>query len=932
MLTTSAIRFVAAAALLVLALAFAPHAGIAQPQQTAADSVISNRAEAIYADEDGNEFSTVSTTITVTVRPVSAIVVTPDETAPSAAVAPGERITRLFRVCNLGNTPDLYTITRAEVTAPATLSALYFDTDASGTITDADAPVSLNSTMSPRLAPRACVGVLAVVDVNASAPQTQLAIRLNARSNVSVTVNGTVEDAGTIINMIGERARLTDPRDSALPPSKLVNRQERVTTAPGQTLDYTISFRNSGSVVARRVLVADELPAGLQYVAGSLRLGTRALTDAADADEGQSVGPRRFEVRIAEVQPDEVVSISFRAQVTGDIVPGSGAVNTATLSGENFDGVNSTVATAVINPFGTVYAGRSGGAVTIAGAHVALVTDPATRTPLPTAAGTGFTPNVSNDNPYTTAQGGLFSFALTPAQLAAPATYYVNVTAPGYRSRMLQFDVRPASVAGLYDATVHALDEQPIAEAASFTLTESDVRLANLASVALNIPLFEVQTLEINKIADQQRAEIGDIVSYRVEVRNTTQAALHDVIIRDLLPQSFHYAQGTAQLTVQPAPPRSVEPQINGNEITFNLGTLTAGARASLVYRTRIGVNAREGDQTNSATASGVYASGERVSTAASRATVRVGRGVFSTRQIIIGRVFEDKNGNDEFDAGERAVEGARLYIDNGQSVVTDAEGMYSLPSVEDGAVVIAIDPVTLPRGYALTDEGRRSGRSWARLLRTPLGGGTLLRQNFALRSTNGASASDEAAATGVEQKDGRPAPLRAPQLAAINPERAPETGDAREMNAPRANSLAPAANPDVTSAAPAATGAREPRIEKISGAKETAKLSGNLSAGTYEVEASEVVAPVAPGDVLVVNPSESEVVMSAAMQVEVRVAEDWTATLEVNGQHVGEKNIGLSRVDHKNKVATFTFVGLNVRPGQNRVRAYAVSPEGKTG
>ncbi|MCA1566647.1 MAG: DUF11 domain-containing protein [Acidobacteria bacterium] len=925
MLTKSAVKFVVAAAL-VLAIAFAPHAGMAQLQQATADSVISNRAEAIYADEDGNEFSTVSPTITVTVRPVSAVVVTPDETAPSAAVAPEERITRLFRVCNLGNTPDFYTITRAEVTAPATLSALYFDTDASGTLTDADAPATLNSSMSPRLAPRACVGVLAVVDVNASAPQTQVVIRLDARSNVSSTVNGTVEDTGTIINMVGERARLTDPRDSALPPAKLVNRQERVTAAPGQTLDYTISFRNSGSVVARRVLVADELPAGLQYVAGSLRLGGRALTDAADTDEGQSTSPRRFEVRIAEVQPDEVVTISFRAQVTGDIAPGTGAVNTATLSGENFGSVNSSAATAVVNPFGTIYAGRSGGAVTIGGARVALVTDPATRTPLPTATGVGYTPNVPNDNPYTTAQGGLFSFALTPAQLAVPATYYVNVTAPGYRSRMLEFAVRPSGVAGLYDATVRALDEQPIAEAASFTLTESDVRLAGLASVALNIPLFELQTLEINKVADQQHAEIGDIVSYRVEVRNTTQAALRDVTVRDLLPQSFHYAPGTAQLTVSPDAPRAVEPQINGNELTFNLGTLAAGARASLVYRTRIGVNAREGDQTNSAAASGVYASGERVSTNASRATVRVGRGVFSTRQIIIGRVFEDKNGNDEFDAGERAVEGARLYIDNGQSVVTDAEGMYSLPSVEDGAVVIAIDPVTLPRGYALTDEGRRSGRSWARLLRTPLGGGTLLRQNFALRSTNGAS--DDQTADGIEHKDGKPAPLRAPQLAAINP--APATTTARETNAPRANALAPATTPDAHLSAPAATaaGARAPRIEKISDAKET----GNLSAGTYEVEANEMVAAVAPGDVLVVNPSEGEVVMSAAMQVEVRVAEDWTATLEVNGQHVGEKNIGISRVDHKNKVATFTFVGLNVRPGQNRVRAFAVSPEGKTG
>ncbi|HEV7902982.1 MAG TPA: hypothetical protein VGO96_04000, partial [Pyrinomonadaceae bacterium] len=944
MLKTAADKFVITA-LLAFAILFAPHASLAQPQQTPADSVISNRAEAIYADDEGNEFSTVSPTITVTVRAVSAIVVTPDETAPSAAVAPQERITRLFRVCNFGNTPDLYTITRAEVSAPATLLSLHFDTDDNGAIGDADTPINLNSTMSPRLSPRACIGVLTVVDTNAVAPQTQLAIRLDARSNVSITTNGTVEDTGTIINAVGERARLTDPANPALPPSKLVNNLERTTAAPGQTLDYAISFRNNGSVVARNVLVADDLPAGLQYVPGSLRLNTRALTDSSDADEGYSASLRRFEVKLPQVQPAEIVSLTFRALVTGDIAPGAGAVNTATLSGENFDSVNSSAATAVVNPFGTIFAGRSGGAVTISGARVSLVTDPQTRTPLPTTSGIGYTPNETNDNPYTTAQGGLFSFALTPSQLALPATYYVNVAATGYRSRMLEYAIRPAAVSGLYHATVRALDEQPIAEQGSFTLTDTNVELDNLAGVALNIPLFELQTLEINKIADQQRAEIGDIISYRVEVRNTTQATLREVVVRDVLPQSFHYAAGTAQLTVAPAPPQNIEPQTNGNELVFNLGTLAAGARASLVYRVRIGVNAQEGDQTNSATASGVYGSGERISTSPSRATVRVGRGVFSTRQIIIGRVFEDKNANDQFDAGERAVEGARLYIDNGQSVITDSEGMYSLPSVEDGSVVIALDPVTLPRGYALTDEGRRSGRSWARLLRTPLGGGTLLRQNFALRSTNGASSDDEAAQN-VEQKDGKPAPLRAPQLAAITPTPAPTAttnaattnGQATNSqastattNAQAANTLAPTLNAGAN-ANGASSPAREPRIEKISDAKEIAKVPSDLSAGTYEVEAKELVAPVAAGDVMVVSPASGEVVMSAAMQVEVRVAEDWTATLEVNGQHVGAQNIGLSRVDHKNKVATYTFVGLNVRAGQNRVRAIAVSPTGQEG
>ncbi|HKP72362.1 MAG TPA: hypothetical protein VJT82_05455, partial [Pyrinomonadaceae bacterium] len=104
------------------------------------------------------------------------------------------------------------------------------------------------------------------------------------------------------------------------------------------------------------------------------------------------------------------------------------------------------------------------------------------------------------------------------------------------------------------------------------------------------------------------------------------------------------------------------------------------------------------------------------------------------------------------------------------------------------------------------------------------------------------------------------------------------------------------------------------------------------LAAGTYTVESNEMIAAVAPGDVLVVSPTQGEVVMSAAMQVELRVAEDWTAALEVNGQRISDTSIGISRIDHKNKVATFTFVGVNLRPGQNRVRACAVSPEGKAG
>ncbi|MFN2480155.1 MAG: hypothetical protein ABR554_01550 [Pyrinomonadaceae bacterium] len=932
MLTAAAQRFAVALAAAALVLSAAAAGALAQVGGTAADTVISNRAEATYQDEEGSSFSTVSPTVTVTVSTVAAVVTSPDETEPSDSVSPGERVTRLFRVCNGGNTPDLYTITRAEATAPSSVFSLSFDADGTGTLTAGDAPVTVGATLSPRLAPRACVNVIALVDVDAAVPGSRLTISLTTHSNVSTTVNGLASDDGTIINSVGDPARFTDPNVPAAPPLKLVNGEARVTAAPGETLDYTVSFRNRGSVSARNVLAADDLPAGLEYVAGSLRLAQRALSDAADADEGQLANnDRRVEVRLALVRPDEAVTFSFRARVTGGIHAGSGAINVATITGENVERTNSSAATAVVNPFGVVFSGRSGGSTTISGARVSLLTARDTDATLLTAPGIGFTPNEANANPFTTSGGGTFGFTLSPAQIGsrgAPATYYLNVTARGYRTRMIELVVQPADAAGLYAATVRAIDDQPLAEVGSFTLTENPVALTNLATVALNVPVFETQALEIQKTVDQQRAEIGDVVTYRVEVRNTTQSPLRDLIVRDQLPQSFHYAEGTALLQIAPAAAQHFEPAVSGNELTFRLNALNAGASATITYRVRVGANAREGDQVNSALVNARFASGETITAGPARATVRVGAGLFSTRQIILGRVFVDANGNGQFDKGERPVAGARLYIDNGQSVITDSEGMYNLPSVEDGAVVISLDPVTVPSGLALTDEGRRAGRSWTRLLRTPLGGGTLLRQNFALAGAEAGGdlashvSTDANARPGAREKNVASAPNGKDEGASVKDEKSADPQSVRPSPlVPRPSS--PSSAPALLSSADA-TGS-ETRVEKSADVK-------FLSAGTYEVESKETFASVAAGDIAVVSPAQDEVVLQSALAVTVRVAEGWTAALELNGSPVGEQNIGERRVDHKNKITTLKFVGLNLKPGQNSLRAFSVSPEGTPG
>src|SRR3989442_1751822 len=66
-----------------------------------------------------------------------------------------------------------------------------------------------------------------------------------------------------------------------------------------------------------------------------------------------------------------------------------------------------------------------------------------------------------------------------------------------------------------------------------------------------------------------------------------------------------------------------------------------------------------------------------------------------------------------------------------------------------------------------------------------------------------------------------------------------------------------------------------------------------------------------------------------AALQAEVRVALNWTVTLEINGEKISDKNIGVRSLDHKNQVSTFTYVGLTLKPGLNRLSCTAISPGG---
>ncbi len=850
-------------------------------ERTAGGTVISNRAEATY-ESDGTTYSITSETVMVTVLAVATLTVSPKETSPSANVGPHEQVTRLFRICNTGNVANSYSITNADVNAPSSLVNLLFDVDASGSLTSGDPQITIGSTSSPTVLPGLCLGVLAVVDTADAAPDSLLRIHITARANATGVANANSEDDGTIINSVGRGPQFTNPGNAALPPLKRINGGSQAIIPHGSPFTYTIEFRNSGDVTARNMVLVDDLAHGIEYVPNSMHLETSAgkdLTDAQDSDEGFARG-QHIELRLAEVVPDQVVLLSFKARLSTSVAGAVGLINFAQLSADNSPPIKTNSAVALTDPFGVVFAGRAGGSVAIPAASVTVFTDQTLTNVLPLTPDQGFFPNMQNANPFPSDSLGRFSFAFSEFQVgtvSAPARYFLRVTAAGFIPRLIEVNLH-AGEAGLMSMFEHALDGQPLAVAGGFTLSRDDVVTENLGDLAFNVPMFEEHGLELTKSVDQQRAEIGDVLSYRLEIHNPTLTTVNDVIVRDHLPESFHYVEGTARLTSGSSPEQQIEPEVSGADLVFRLGSLAAGQAGHVLYRVRVGANAREGNMENTAVGSGEFPSGEHTNTGTARATVRVGGGVFSSRQVIIGRVFEDTNLNGKFDSGDKPAAGVRLYLTSGQSVLTDSQGLYNFPTLGDGSQVLTLDPTTLPAGYMLSSGDSLAGRSWTRLLRTPLGGGAMLRQNFVLHRDKNANQS-------------------------LN--KAPE--DPRVIN---------------VSSQPASRNSSETK----------ATTPNSSVAGVYEFASEETLAPIAPGKVEILSPAPNSVVMTPALELSARVTLKWTVRLEVNGEIISEKNIGSARLDQKNQIATFTFVSISLRPGPNRIRVTAISPDGATG
>ncbi len=168
------------------------------------------------------------------------------------------------------------------------------------------------------------------------------------------------------------------------------------------------------------------------------------------------------------------------------------------------------------------------------------------------------------------------------------------------------------------------------------------------------------------------------------------------------------------------------EPSINGRVLTWSLPALASGVRYEVIYAAVVYPNVPSGTiLSNSATAQAII-SGTMVNVnAAANADVIVVQGALSDRSVITGRVFADIMKTGHFMRGDRGIGGVRVFMEDGTSATTDAEGRFSFPAARPGMHVLRIDRTTLPDG---------AGGTFQRLLHGVLDDGLMQDIEFAVK------------------------------------------------------------------------------------------------------------------------------------------------------------------------------------------------------
>ncbi|MEL7454266.1 MAG: hypothetical protein AAGJ50_12940, partial [Pseudomonadota bacterium] len=350
-----------------------------------------------------------------------------------------------------------------------------------------------------------------------------------------------------------------------------------------------------------------------------------------------------------------------------------GSANLTAVYVDAFDETEVSIDTALVDPFGRIFDSATGDLLD--GVRVTIV-DAVTGLPAVVygADGRSAFPSTILSGSIVTDSSGV-QYELEPGEflfpLLLPGTYQLVIEPPDNFQFPSAFG--PEDFETLANAPFEIID-------ASFGGT---FVLDQTGPLNFDVPLDGVGDLVVIKDASTPTTAAGDFVGYTVRIENASNVAV-PLRIQDILPRGFRYREGTARVDGEPITDPDIAP--DGRTLLFNAGPLRPGESTSLTYLTLATAGVVLGEAVNEAMA--VNGAGAPISNRA-EAAVFVREDLLRSRLTIVGRVAEDACRPEQEWSRDLAdgtgVANVRLYLETGDYVVTDEDGLYHFENVLPG-------------------------------------------------------------------------------------------------------------------------------------------------------------------------------------------------------------------------------------------------------
>ena len=486
----------------------------------------------------------------------------------------------------------------------------------------------------------------------------------------------------------------------------------------GEVVNYTLTLTNPTNRGLNKLNIIDSLPDGFTYVVGSAAVNSNSQVLNNVTADGNNLN-----FNISSVIASTSVVICYQVTVTENAKPGN-AINTAVAASDFGESLTVTAVVKVRTPSTIKFLkiDDDGLSSTIQSTLFNTNTDGGKNfEDVPTITlPDGSTIDLPDQQPiiiadqYTVSDPIVIEVTDLDQNLDSETleTIIVTVNIPGTNDTEILLLTETSADSGIFRGIIMTTTDSTKVQDGILTIADGvTISVSYLddedstdtsASAALVVP---DTSLEMIKTADKDYSALGELVRYTLEFKDTTGFSLRNLKVHDLLPLGFRYIPNTAELNGDRL---NDNVSFDGRFLTFDLINMPDDSTWTISYVTKVSAGVQFGDAINTA-----YFTNGTIRSNTAQAIVNIKDDLMRSKNILTGRVYIGcKTKANKNEKPPEVLSEARIYLETGRSVLTDAEGFWHMEGVNPGAHVVQLDTESIP-GYVplLCNDNTRRAR-----------------------------------------------------------------------------------------------------------------------------------------------------------------------------------------------------------------------------